>query len=54
MNGHVAVVQQLIGAGADVNHADKWGTPLVDAKAEGHDEIVALLTAAGAKAPPQA
>ena len=48
-DGHVAVVKLLLAASADVTHKDKWGdTPLGEATTNGHEEVVALLRAAGA------
>ncbi|MBX3012422.1 MAG: ankyrin repeat domain-containing protein [Caldilineaceae bacterium] len=47
---HVAIVQLLLEAGADVNLADGQGvTPLVHARQRGFTAIVDLLEAAGAK-----
>jgi ankyrin repeat protein len=46
--GDRAAVQSAIEAGADVNEADAWGTPLDIAVSKGSDEIVQLLIDAGA------
>jgi ankyrin repeat protein len=49
-NGHTDVVQLLLSANVDVNAKDKKGkTALMRAKNRGHNDIVKLLTAAGAK-----
>ncbi|MGF1515385.1 MAG: ankyrin repeat domain-containing protein [Elainellaceae cyanobacterium] len=48
-NGHLAVVQALLTAGADVNRRDEWGfTPLMTASEVGATQIVGLLIGAGA------
>ncbi|KAH6867704.1 hypothetical protein B0T10DRAFT_596960 [Thelonectria olida] len=48
-NGHLAVVQQLLRMGADVNATDKVSsTALHDAASKGHDLVVQQLLAAGA------
>eukprot|EP01052_Picozoa_sp_SAG31_P026703 SAG31_NODE_2441_length_5684_cov_6.528021_2_plen_50_part_00 len=45
MKGHVAIVKALLAAGANRNVTDKWGdTPESEARSNGHEEIVALLT----------
>jgi len=47
---HTEVVRLLVGAGADVNLADGDDiTPLAHARDRGHEEIVAILEAAGAR-----
>ena len=47
---HVACLQALVKAGANVNLADRAGsTPLTLAKARGYAEMVKILTAAGAR-----
>jgi ankyrin repeat protein len=47
---HVATLKALVGAGANVNLADRAGaTPLTLAKARGYAEMVAILEAAGAR-----
>ena len=47
---HTDVVRLLIEAGADVNLADGQGmTPLAHARANGYDDMVTLLRAAGAR-----
>jgi hypothetical protein len=47
--GHVAVVEAMVAAGADVNKADKYGvTPLYFAALEGHVAVVEALVAARA------
>ena len=46
---HVAVVRQLVQAGADVNLADGQGvTPLAHAEDAGYDDMAAILREAGA------
>ena len=48
-NGDDELVKLLIAAGADVNKADKWGSPPLHSAAEyGHTDCVKLLIAAGA------
>lgn len=47
--GHLAMVEALVGAGADVNAADKDGTPpLHSAAFRGHETILRFLLAHGA------
>ena len=47
---HAEVVRLLVDAGADVNLADGNGvTPLAHARERGHEEMVAILEAAGAR-----
>ena len=42
--GHRDVAELLVGAGADVNHADKYGkTALMRASEEGQRDVVELL-----------
>ncbi len=48
--GRVDAAKLLIGAGADVNRrAQDGATPLATAKDSGHDELVAVFEAAGAR-----
>ena len=48
-DGHLEVVQALVGAGANIDQARVDGvTPLLVAVDEGHDEVVEALRAAGA------
>lgn len=48
-NGHTAVVEALIAAGAAVNATNSCDrTPLHEAAAKGHIEVVSALIAAGA------
>ena len=50
MNGHSAVVEQLVAAGAEVNWQEEDGaTALMAAAGEGHSAIVEQLVAAGAE-----
>ena len=45
------MVRMLLGAGADVNHANSHGeTPLREAAASGHTEIIRMLLEHGADA----
>ena len=47
---HLATLQALVGAGADVNLADRTGrTPLHLAEANGYREMAQVLRAAGAR-----
>ena len=47
---HVATLRALVGAGANVNLADRAGaTPLALARGRGYREMEAILTAAGAR-----
>ena len=47
---HADIVEYLVGAGADVNITDAWGsTPLVDAMRVHNDHILAVLKKKGAK-----
>jgi hypothetical protein len=47
---HIATLKALVDAGANINLADRSGdTPLVLAKRRGFKEMVAILTAAGAR-----
>jgi uncharacterized protein len=47
---HTATLKALVGAGANLNLADRGGkTPLALARARGYREMVALLEAAGAR-----
>ena len=47
---HIATLKALIDAKANVNLADRSGaTPLTLAKRRGYTEMVAMLTAAGAR-----
>jgi ankyrin repeat protein len=49
-NRHVATLRALVGAGANVNLADRIGaTPLTLARNRGYTEMVAILSAAGAR-----
>jgi len=49
-DGNVEEARALLAAGANVNAADNDGfTPLTIASQQGHDDIVQLLRAAGAK-----
>ena len=45
----VAEVQRLLEAGAEVDKATPFGTPLSQAAQQGHENCAALLWAAGAK-----
>jgi hypothetical protein len=48
--GHIATLKALVDAKADINLADRSGaTPLTLAKRRGFSEMVAMLTAAGAR-----
>jgi len=47
-SGNIRIVRMLIEAGADVNAADRWRTPLTCAAEKGFDQIVELLLDAGA------
>ena len=47
--GHEKCVQLLLEAGAEVDKATPFGTPLSIAAEEGHENCAALLRAAGAK-----
>ena len=48
-DGHAAVIELLLAAGADVAHKDKWGdSPLSEAVSNSHEEAAGLLRAAGA------
>jgi uncharacterized protein len=47
---HTATLKALVGAGADVNLADRGGrTPLALARARGYRDMVAILASAGAR-----
>jgi len=47
---HIACLAALVKAGANVNLADRGGsTPLKLARGRGYSEMVAILTAAGAR-----
>ena len=43
--GHLKVVRQLVGAGADKSVRTQWGTPLELARRQGHQNVVDFLVA---------
>lgn len=47
--GHLEATRFLISRGADVDHASKWGVPILNAAFKGHSEILKLLLSNGAK-----
>ena len=48
--GHIAVVELLLKAGANVNHQGvDWGTPLQEATDDNQPEAARLLAAAGGR-----